>query len=63
MSNTLNRVIDDLKAREAKGVAAYGCTVDRRDLTNRDWMQHAYEEALDLCLYLRRALDRDPGEA
>ena len=57
MSRTLDRVIADLEAREQMGLGKYGVTVDRGDLGHSEWLQHAYEEALDLCLYLRRALD------
>lgn len=58
-SNTLDAVVRDLEAREAVGVDTYGCTVDRVDLGRRDWMRHAYHEALDLALYLRRAQDEE----
>ena len=49
-------VRDDLRRRSAAGQAKYGATLDRSDLDLRDWLQHAYEEGLDQCLYLRRAL-------
>lgn len=49
-------VRDDLRRRSALGQAKYGATLDRGDLALRDWLQHAYEEGLDQCLYLRRAL-------
>lgn len=57
MSDTLDRVIADLRARETLGLERYGTTVDRTDFDRRRWLQHAYEEALDMCIYLRRALD------
>ncbi len=50
-------VRSDLDARSARGVSKYGTTLARTDLSLRDWLQHAYEEALDLALYLRRAMD------
>lgn len=56
-SRTLSKVVADMSRREKLGLAKYGVTVDHSDLTQRAWLQHAYEEALDLCLYLRRALD------
>lgn len=58
MSNTLADVIADLQAREARGVAKYGTTVDRTDLTLREWLNHAYEECLDQAVYLKRAMKR-----
>jgi hypothetical protein len=30
--------------------------MDRTDLSQDEWMQHAYEEALDLALYLKKLL-------
>lgn len=31
--------------------------MDRKDLTNKEWLQHAYEEALDLSLYLKKLIE------
>ena len=42
--------------REELGLKKYGTTVDREDLTLRDWLQHAYEESLDKSLYLKSAI-------
>ena len=56
-SNTLETVIADLRKREEKGLKEYGATVDRKDLILKDWIKEAYEEALDLAVYLRRAMD------
>lgn len=53
-SNLLNKVVAELEAREAKGLDTYGTTLDRTDLTRSQWLQHAYEEALDLALYLKK---------
>ena len=53
-SNLLSQVIAELEARELKGLDTYGTTLDRNDLTRSEWLQHAYEEALDLALYLKK---------
>lgn len=53
----------DLAQRSAKGVAKYGTTLARTDLGHADWLRHAYEEALDLACYLRRALAGLQGAA
>ena len=53
-SNLLASVIAELEARELKGMETYGTTLDRQDLTRSEWLQHAYEEALDLALYLKK---------
>lgn len=49
-------VINDLNTRSEIGIKKYGVTLDREDLTEKDWIQHAYEEALDLALYLKRIM-------
>lgn len=58
MSKILNEVIKDLNDREAKGLDTYGTTMDRTDLTEKQWLQHAYEEALDLALYLKKLINK-----
>jgi hypothetical protein len=55
-SEVLKQVIDDMRKREAKGKKEYGTTLDRQDLSNDDWMDYAYEEALDLSLYLKKII-------
>ena len=56
MSRILYSIIDDLLAREDKGIKEYGTTMDRTDLSEQDWLQHAYEEALDLAIYLKKII-------
>lgn len=51
-------VIADLKARSEKGILKYGTTLDRDDLSLKDWLQHAYEETLDKANYLKAAINR-----
>ena len=56
-STILQIVIAELKVREERGLSKYGTTMDRTDLTNTQWLQHAYEEALDLSLYLKKLIE------
>jgi hypothetical protein len=56
MSKLLYDIIDDLLFREEKGRAEYGTTMDRTDLREDEWLQHAYEEALDLAIYLKKII-------
>lgn len=49
-------VCADLKSRSERGIGKYGVTLDRDDLSQREWLQHAYEEALDLANYLKRIM-------
>lgn len=38
------------------GFKKYGTTLERTDLSLKDWLQHAYEECLDQANYLKRAI-------
>lgn len=49
------RVIEDISARQQAGIAKYGTTVADNPLALNQWLQHAYEEALDMAVYLKRA--------
>ena len=57
MGKIVDLVKSDLESRAALGLKKYGVGLERTDLTEADWIQHAYEEALDLACYLRRLLD------
>ena len=46
----------DLDARQQRGIVKYGVTLAANPLTHRQILQHAYEEALDLAQYLKRAM-------
>lgn len=50
------RVIADMQARRAVGLERYGKPVRAAD--PEDWLRHAYEEALDLAVYLRAEMVR-----
>jgi len=56
MSKILYNIINDLIEREEKGLKEYLTTMDRTDLTELEWLQHAYEEALDLSIYLKKLI-------
>jgi hypothetical protein len=47
-------VANRMKIRADKGLQTYGVTMDRKDLTNEQWLDHAIEEALDLAIYLTK---------
>jgi hypothetical protein len=55
-SDTYKEVITDLIAREKMGRMKYGVTVDKANLSEQEWMNHAYEEALDFAIYLKRLM-------
>ena len=49
------RVCEDIAARQRLGIAKYGVTVE---CSSDDMLRHAYEEALDLAVYLKAELER-----
>jgi hypothetical protein len=57
-SDVYKEVISDLISREKMGRAKYGTTVDKANLSEKEWMQHAYEEALDFAIYLKRMMSK-----
>lgn len=58
MQDTETSVIQDIRERQAKGILKYGTTVARNQLELREWLQHGYEEALDMAIYLKRAMQQ-----
>lgn len=56
------RVCDDITERQALGIAKYGKTVEHSNASFREWLQHAYEEALDMAIYLKRAIEKFDGK-
>lgn len=55
-------VCADIAARQQAGIKKYGTTVADNPLPLREWLQHAYEEALDLAVYLKRAIAKIESE-
>jgi len=52
------QVIADLRRREEKGIATYGRSLETHN--GRDALVDAYEECLDMAVYLKQAiLERD----
>ena len=50
-------VCADIARRQAFGKNKYGTTVAENPLSLRAWLNHAYEETLDLSVYLRRCIE------
>lgn len=49
-------VCADIARRQQMGINKYGTTVAENPLSLRAWLVHAYEESLDLPIYLKRAI-------
>jgi hypothetical protein len=46
--------------RRAKtGENKYGVTMERADLTRKQWLIHAQEEAIDLAIYLEKLIQEE----
>ncbi len=56
----LPKVLVDLNTRAAKGIVQYGTPL--RAHNGRDALADAYDEALDLVMYLRQALYERDGK-
>jgi hypothetical protein len=56
MKDTEQEVCKNILDRQQLGIKKYGRTVAGNPLTERQWLQHAYEEALDLSIYLKRLI-------
>ena len=46
----------EIARRQEMGIAKYGTTVADNPLSLRQWLVHAFEEALDQAIYLKRAI-------
>lgn len=61
MKTIYEQIVEDLGARERKGLETYGERLVPHN--GRDALWDAYEEALDLCMYLRQAItERDASK-
>jgi hypothetical protein len=47
-------LVNQLRDRSAVGMAKYNTNLDRNDLTIKEWVEHAKQEAMDLALYLEK---------
>jgi len=52
--SVVQSVINKFKQRSEVGIQKYNTTLDREDLTEKEWINHAQEEAMDLILYLEK---------
>lgn len=56
-SGTEGAVCRDIEQRQKFGLKKYGMTVRDNPLPLKAWLNHAYEEALDSAVYLKRAME------
>tara|TARA_R110002153_G_scaffold1500_4_gene7680 strand:+ start:1157 stop:1339 length:183 start_codon:yes stop_codon:yes gene_type:complete len=56
MSSIENKVCIKMLNRAEVGKKKYNTTMDRKDLTELQWLKHAQEEAMDLSIYLEKLI-------
>jgi len=54
MDTIVQSVIQKFQQRSELGIKKYGKTLDRDDLTELEWINHAQEELMDAILYLEK---------
>lgn len=60
----VEQVRDKFSERSETGIAKYGTTLERGDLSLLDWLNHLQEELMDATLYiqkLKNELDQNPN--
>lgn len=62
MSQIEDDVCRKIQARSDKGIAKYGVTMEREDLSITEWLTHLQEEMMDAILYVEKLLQVQPDE-
>lgn len=57
MSKIENKVSEKLLTRAEAGFNKYGVTMERGDLTHKEWLIHLQEELLDGAVYIEKLLE------
>ena len=50
----VENVVEQLRWRAEKGLAKYGVTTERKDLSTLEWLQHLQEELMDATVYIEK---------
>ena len=59
LSRIEEEVWKKIMLREDIGEIKYGVTMDKEELTRRQWLIHAQEEAMDLAIYLQKLIEME----
>ncbi len=54
LDSVVEEVREKFAARAMKGYEKYNASMDRKDLTIDEWLEHAQEEAMDFILYITK---------
>jgi hypothetical protein len=52
-------IIEQFRERSAVGIKKYNTTLDRKDLSTREWQIHMKQELMDAILYLEKLIKQD----
>lgn len=52
----IKKIIDKLASRSQVGIKKYGTTLDRDDLSTKEWLIHLQEELMDACGYIEKLI-------
>lgn len=52
----IKKVIHKLASRSKVGIKKYGTTLDRDDLSTKEWLIHLQEELMDACGYIEKLI-------
>lgn len=62
MSSIEDQVIAEIEDRALLGFNKYGVTMDRKDLSKAEWLQHLKEELMDSILYIQKLINEEHGK-
>jgi len=57
MSVIEDRVCKKIEERAKVGKEKYNTTMERKDLSPKEWLIHLQEELMDACVYIEKLLD------
>lgn len=57
MSRVEESVISKIRERAEVGKNKYGVTMERDDLTTKEWLVHLQEELMDAVVYLEKVIE------
>jgi len=57
MSKIEDRVCKKIEERAKVGKEKYNTTMEREDLSKKEWLVHLQEELMDACVYIEKLLD------
>jgi len=59
MSKVEKNVVRKILMRAAVGKSKYGVTMERNDLSFKEWIQHLQEELMDAVVYIEKLLGEE----